>query len=88
MTVVTWHCQTIHNEVSYVHISKVRTAYFHLLLEIYVYVRMLNETGIYVQILVFIYLYFWAGIFYDIFYDLWLPGMFLSFPNLDRLGQV
>lgn len=56
MTVVTWHCQTIHNEVSYVHISKVRTAYFHLLLEIYVYVRMLNETGIYVQILVFIYL--------------------------------
>lgn len=46
MTVVTWHCQTIHNEVSYVHISKVRTAYFHLLLEIYVYVRMLNETGI------------------------------------------
>lgn len=47
MSVVTWHCQTIQNEVPFVHISKYnKTCILSQLLIEYVYGRIINETGI------------------------------------------
>lgn len=85
MTVATWSCQTIQMKFLMNTFPKITPKYFHLLLEIYEYVRMFNETGI-------------LCTNFDIFtcnsgpvhfmMFLWPLVMFQSFPNLDRLGQV